>query len=238
MNTNQQKQMAAVTAADMVTSGTIIGLGHGSTAAFAVERIAERLREGSLQDIRAIACSIAVENDARRLGIPLTTFDEHPVIDLTIDGADEVDRRLQLIKGGGGALLREKIVATASRQEVIVVDGGKLSPALGTHFALPVEVIPIAWQVEARYLRSLGADVSLRGNMQPVTTDHTNYILDCRFGPMADPASLAGLLDARPGIMAHGLFIDLATDLVVADDRGVHHLTRGDDTTKVFANAA
>jgi len=235
MDTQQQKRAAAVAAVAHVRSGTIVGLGHGSTAAFAVRRIAERLEEGSLTNILGVACSMAVEESAVRLGIPITSLDEHPEIDLTIDGADEVDPALRLIKGGGGALLREKIVARASKREIIVVDAGKLSPALGIRFALPVEVLPLASRTETRYLASLGAAVSRRGGDNPVMTDQGNYILDCRFGPLDDPEALSRLLDARPGIMAHGLFIDLATDLIVGDPRGVHHITRGDDPSGLFA---
>ncbi len=224
---SELKRMAAEWAADrFVKDGMVIGLGHGSTAAFAVERIAERLEEGTLKSILAVPCSSEVERMAERLGIPLTTLDIHPRIDLTIDGADEVDPDLNLIKGGGGALLREKVVASASEREVIVVDYTKLSPNLGTRFPLPVEVIPFAVTLERRYLESLGAAVELRGGDEPFITDQGNAILDARFGPIEDPAELARLLDSRPGIVCHGLFLDFATDLVVADEGGVHHHQR------------
>ena len=151
------KRRAAERAAESVESGMVVGLGAGSTAAFAVRRISELLREGRLRDILGLPCSTQVEAEARRLGIPLTTLGEHPAVDLTIDGADEVDPELNLIKGGGGALLREKIVAQASRREIIVVDERKLSPALGTHWPVPVEVVPFGWPAQAAYLESLGA---------------------------------------------------------------------------------
>jgi len=156
----------------------------------------------------------------------LTTLDRHPKVDLTIDGADEVDPDLNLIKGGGGALLREKIVASASSREVIVVDPSKLSPSLGTGFSLPIEVIPFAARLERAYLESLGAKVELRGEDQPFLTDQGNFILDADFGPIDDPAELSRTLDSRPGIVGHGLFLDLATDLVVAYPEGVRHYRR------------
>jgi ribose 5-phosphate isomerase A len=163
------------------------------------------------------------------LGIPLTSLEDHPVIDLTIDGADEVDDQMNLIKGGGGALLREKVVACASKREMIIVDESKLSEKLGTRFALPVEVVPFAWTIEKRFIESLGATVTLRSPDSPFVTDQGNFILDCRFSYIDDAHQLTRLLNDRAGIVEHGLFIDLATDLIVANERGVHHLTTGQD---------
>ncbi|MGD2178729.1 MAG: ribose 5-phosphate isomerase A, partial [Anaerolineae bacterium] len=140
------KRRAAERAVDFVASGMVVGLGHGSTTVFALRRIAELLQQRELQDILGIPTSTHVERDARKLGIPLTTLEEHSRIDLTIDGADEVDDDLNLIKGGGGALLREKIVAQASRREIIVVDQTKLSPTLGIQWPVPVEVVPFGWR--------------------------------------------------------------------------------------------
>jgi ribose 5-phosphate isomerase A len=206
----------------------VVGLGHGSTAIFAVRRIAQLLNEGQLQDLLGVPCSLQVKEEAQRLGIPLTTLDEHPVVDLTIDGADEVDPRLNLIKGGGGALLREKIVAQASRREIIVVDETKLSPALGTYWPVPVEVVPFGWRSQSVYLESLGAEVILRRNDDetPFKTDQGNLILDCHFGPIPNPARLAVRLSGRAGIVEHGLFVELATDVIVAGVEGVRHLKR------------
>ncbi len=235
MDVAEQKRRAAWRAAEFVESGMTVGLGHGTTAAFAVERIAERLRSGGLVDVLCVPCSEDVARQAERLGIPLTTLDERPTIDLTIDGADEVDAEMNLIKGGGGALLREKIVADASEREIIVVDRSKLSPRLGTRFALPVEVVPFAWTVEVAALESLGAHVLRRGGEDPFLTDQRNFILDCDFGPIERPSELAMRLDARPGVVAHGLFIDLATDLVVATERGVEHFAKGSDLSEVIA---
>ena len=221
------KQKAGWYAVDFVKSGMVVGLGHGSTAIFAVRCIAQLLQEGRLQDVLGVPCSRHVEAEARRLGIPLTTLDEHPVVDVTIDGADEVDPDLNLIKGGGGALLREKIVAQASRREIIVIDESKLSPALGTHWPVPVEVIPFGWRAQAAYLESLGAPtLRLDADGTPFKTDQGNLILDCNFGPIPDPSQLAGRLNERAGIVEHGLFIGLATDVIVAGAEGVRHLRR------------
>ena len=222
------KRQAGEQAASLVAPGMVVGLGSGSTAIFATRRIAARLRAGELRDVIAIATSSATEAAARALGLPMLTDDIPREIDLTIDGADEVDPAMDLIKGGGGALLREKVVAQASRREVIVVDESKLSPRLGTHWPLPVEVIAFGWRSQARHLESLGATVVPReGDGGLYRTDQGNMILDSRFGPIADPAALAGLLDARAGVVEHGLFIGIAHDLIVAGATGVRHVQRG-----------
>jgi len=225
---SELKQQAAWRAVDFVESGMVVGLGHGSTAIFAVRCIAELLHSGRLSNILGVPTSIQVEEAARQLGIPLTTLDEHPIVDLTIDGADEVDPDLNLIKGGGGALLREKIVAQASRREIIVVDESKLSPALGTHWPVPVEIVPFGWRTQVAYLESLGAQPILRQNSDgtPFVTDQDNLILDCRFGPIPDSAQLAIQMSERAGIVEHGLFVGLATDVIVASDEGIRHLRR------------
>ncbi len=222
------KLEAALQGLAFVQSGMIVGLGAGSTAVLAVRALGEKLAQGALQDIRGIPCSRVIEAEAKSAGIPLTTLEDDPVIDLTIDGADEVDPALNLIKGGGGALLREKIVAQASRREIIVVDETKMSPALGTHWAVPVEVIPFGWRTQAAYLQSLGGRPVLRsaGKDGPFFTDQGNLILDCAFGPISDPALLAARLDARTGIVAHGIFMGLASDVIVAGAGGIKHLQR------------
>lgn len=223
------KQQAAERAVGFVKSGMVVGLGHGSTALFAVRHIAQMLQDGQLGDIQGVPCSIEIGQEAQQMGIPVTTLDEHPVVDLTIDGADEVDPDMNLIKGGGGALLREKIVAQASRREIIVVDESKLSPALGTRWPVPVEVVPFSWRPEAAYLESLGARPALRHTSggRPFQTDQGNFILDGRFGPISDPAQLAMKLSGRAGVVEHGLFLDLATDVIVAGTQGIRHLQRG-----------
>ncbi len=228
MNFSQLKQQAAEQAVDFVESGMIVGLGHGSTTSFALHRIAQLLRDGQLENILGIPCSRQVEEEALQLGIPLTTLDEHTSIDLTIDGADEVDADLYLIKGGGGALLREKIVAQASRREIIVVDESKMSPTLGVQWPVPVEVVSFGLHSQIAYLTSLGAKVTLRRNNDGTEfwTDQGNLILDCNFGPIPDPVRLAAFLGERAGIVEHGLFLGLATDVIVACKQKIRHLKR------------
>lgn len=217
------KQAAAEYAVRFVESGMVLGLGHGSTAIFALRKIAALLRSGELRDIVAVPCSSMVEQDARALGIPLTTLDENPEIDVTIDGADEVDPHGNVIKGGGGALLREKIVAQATRREIIVVDRGKLSERLGMQWAVPVEIVPFGWRTQESYLRALGGTPTLRlkADGSRFMTDQGNLILDTVFGPIDDPAALAHALESRAGIVAHGLFLGLVSDVVVGQDDGV-----------------
>lgn len=220
------KQQAAERAVELVESGMVVGLGHGSTALFAARRIAELLEASELKNLVGVPCSKYMESEARRLGIPLTTLADHPIVDLTIDGADEVAPNFDLIKGGGGALLREKMVAQASSREVIVVDESKLAPALGTNWAVPVEVAPFGWRPEMDFLSSLGAQVELRQETggHYFETDQGNLILDANFGPIGDPGTLAAKLDGRAGIVGHGLFLGLATDVVVGGPGGVRVL--------------
>jgi ribose 5-phosphate isomerase A len=222
------KQQAAERAVEFVQSGMVIGLGGGSTAIYAVRHIANLLQSGRLQNIFGVPCSLKVEAEACRLGLPLTSLEEHPIIDLTIDGADEVDDNLNLIKGRGGALLREKIVARASRREMIVVDESKLSQMLGSRAPVPVEALPFGWSLQASYLESLGAQVKLRKNEDGsiYLTDQNNYILDGHFGPIAHLEKLAEQLRSRAGILEHGLFLNLATDLIVAGKNGVRHIQK------------
>jgi ribose 5-phosphate isomerase A len=227
-NQDRLKEKAARRAVESVKSGMVLGLGTGSTAGFALKQIGHKIKTGQLTDIVAIPSSLQTENLAMELGIPLTTFDQQSEIDLTIDGADEVDPRLNLIKGGGGALLREKIVAQASRRNIIIVDDSKYSLSLGTRWPLPVEVIPFAWRLEADYVKSLGARAVLRShnNGSPFTTDQGNYILDCHFGPISHPNRLAFQLSRRAGILEHGLFLGLATEVIVAGKDAIRHLKR------------
>lgn len=229
MKSNQElkKQAAEYAADNLIQSGMIVGLGFGSTAIHAVNRIAERIKCGNLLDIKAIACARSTEEHASSIGIPIIEFAETTVIDVTIDGADEIDPDLNLIKGGGAALMREKIVAQASRREAIVVDASKHSPRLGTKWPIPLEVIPFGWQAQVGFLRSIGAEPGLRmideGN--PVITDQGNYIIDANFGPIEDPKALALLLESRAGIVEHGLFLNLATDVITATTEGITHKT-------------
>ncbi len=222
------KKQAAWRAVELVESGMAVGLGAGSTAVYALRRLAQLLNAGQLQQVTGVPCSRQVEEQARQLGIPLATLEELPILDLTIDGADEVDPALDLIKGGGGALLHEKIVAQASRREVIVVDESKLVPALGTHFFVPVEVIPFGWRTQVTYLEKLGAQVEVRRDEQGefFRTDEGNYVLNCTLGPIDQPYELAAVLGSRAGIVEHGLFLGLATDVIIAGPEGVRHITR------------
>jgi ribose 5-phosphate isomerase A len=222
------KQEAATAAVACVQSGMKVGLGTGSTAIFATWRIAEMLKAGTLRDVVAFATSRATFAEASRLAIPMMPDDLPHDLDVTIDGADEVDPELNVIKGGGGALLREKMVAQASRRVVIVVDETKPSPRLGTHRPVPVEVMPFGWRSQARFLESLGAAITIRLDSEgrQYVTDSGNMILDCRFGPIDEAPRLAAALSARAGIAEHGLFIGLANDLIVAGARGVQHRTR------------
>lgn len=225
---DELKKRAALRAVEFIESDMVVGLGTGSTTQFAVERIAERIKAGELKNIVGIPSSVRTEKLALKLGIPLASFDDQPQINVTIDGADEVDPDLNLIKGGGGALLREKVLAQASRQNIIIVDGSKISPQLGTNWTLPVEVIPFALKTEENYLRYLGARVSVRirdgGSL--FRTDQDNLILDADFGPIADVKKFADLLNQRAGIVEHGLFLGLASDVIVAAEDGIRHLKR------------
>ena len=230
---DEHKKSAAAHAVQFVQPGMIVGLGTGSTAIHAVRDIATLLRQGGLQqgglrDVVGFATSRAVWQEAVRLGIPMLTEDMPRAIDLTIDGADEIDPAMNLIKGGGGALLREKIAAQASSRLIIVADDSKLSERLGLRQALPVEVLPFGWRSQARFLESLGAQVSVRraADGRDARTDQDNMILDCAFGGIADAAGLAGMLSARAGIVGHGLFLGLANDVIVAGPAGIRHLRR------------
>jgi ribose 5-phosphate isomerase A len=224
---DELKQKAAVFAVGFVESGMVVGLGTGSTTQFALEHLGEQIRSGRLRDIVGIPSSLRTEKTARALGIPLTDFEAHPLIDVTIDGADEVDPDLNLIKGGGGALLREKVLAQATRRNIIIVDESKLAPRLGTKWALPVEVVPFARPAEERFIASMGAAVTLRSkDGRPVATDQGNLLLDAAFGPMENPAAIAEQLNGRAGIVEHGLFLGLARDVIVAGRGGIRHLTR------------
>ena len=222
------KKIAGEKAVEYVESGMVVGLGYGSTAIHALRLIGELIRRGELNGIQAIPTADLIAEEARRVGIPLTSLEEHPRIDVTIDGADEVDPNLNLIKGGGGALLREKIVAQATLVEIIVVDEQKLSPALGTNFDLPIAIIPFGRRPLEEYLRSLGAEPKVRTKTdgKPFVTDNGNYILDCHFGTIDDPYALSAELKNKAGIVEHGLFLDLASEVIIAAGDGIRSLRR------------
>ena len=225
---DQLKCQAAHRAVEYVQPGMAIGLGSGSTFRFVLERIGELLLSGRLKDVAGVPSSIQTQKIAGQLGIPLITFDHQPTLDLTIDGADEVDPELNLIKGGGGALLREKVLAQSSRCNIIIVDYRKMSPQLGTRWVLPIEVLPFALKPTQRYLADLGAAVSVRktaaGDL--LRTDQNNLILDANFGPIEDLEELAFNLAGRAGIIAHGLFLGLADEVIIAEKDGINHLKR------------
>ncbi|MGQ9583467.1 MAG: ribose-5-phosphate isomerase RpiA [Thermoplasmatota archaeon] len=221
------KALAGRRGAELVGDGMVVGLGTGSTARHAILRIGERVREGLR--VLGIPTSVDSERLAKGCGIPLTTLEEHPEVDLTIDGADEVDPRLDLIKGLGGALLREKLVAHASRREVIVVDSSKLVERLGERAPLPVEVVRYGHTAVARRLAALGCSPALRVSRRgagPYITDNGNYIYDCRFPGIPDPRGLEMEIDAIPGVVECGLFIGLAHMALVASGEGVREMRR------------
>jgi ribose 5-phosphate isomerase A len=221
---DELKRAAALRAIEEVEDGMVLGLGTGSTAAHVVEGLAARVRAGLR--IVGIPSSERTAAQARRLGIPIATFAEYQKLNLTIDGADEVELgTLHLIKGLGGALLREKIVAAASQRLVIVVDQEKLVERLGEHTPVPVEVTPFGWQATAAALAALGSMPERRYiGEQPFVTDEGHLILDCRFGPIADPAALEARIAMTVGTVESGLFVGRSSMVVVASDSGVEVL--------------
>jgi ribose 5-phosphate isomerase A len=219
----EEKEIAGRAAAKLVRDGDVVGLGTGSTAYFTVIALGERVKAGL--KIICIPTSLKTGDLARSVGIPLTTLDEHPEIDITIDGADEIDPRLRMIKGGGGALLREKVVASASKKMVVITDSSKVVPVLG-EFPLPLEVIAFARAVVEKKIVALGGSAKLRtqANGSPYITDNGNEIVDCSFGKIVDPPALALALSNTPGIVEHGLFIGLASVALVGRGDRVEEL--------------
>jgi ribose 5-phosphate isomerase A len=225
MSAEEQKSRAALGAIDYVEDGMRLGLGTGSTAVYFVDAVGERVAQGL--NVVCVPTSEATAAQARGLNIHLTTLEETPELDLTVDGADELDGELNLIKGGGGALLREKIVATASARMLVIADASKKVAALG-QFKLPVEVVPFGAQVTYRRMvevaRAFGCqgEVTLRTNdNKPFITDGQHFIYDCAFGRIEDPAGLADELNRIPGVVENGLFISIATLALIGTDEGV-----------------
>jgi ribose 5-phosphate isomerase A len=222
---DQEKQAAARAAVELVESGQVVGLGSGSTAAHAIRFLAERVRDGL--KMVGIPTSRRTQQLAEQLGIPLATLDQFPRIDIDIDGADEIDPHLNLIKGGGGAFLREKIIASVSRRFIVIADAAKKVPKLGK-FPLPVEVVPFAQSLLKPQLEALGAQVKLReyayGN--PYVTDEGHHVLDCIFGEIGDPPALADKLRRMPGIVEHGLFIGMAEQALIGEGTSVIQLRK------------
>jgi len=225
MSADTMKREAALRALQFVEDGMIVGLGTGSTAAHFVDLLGEKVREGL--NVSGIATSDLTQKQALAAGIRMTTLDEEPEVDLTVDGADEIDPNLRLIKGGGGALLREKIVASASERVIIIADHSKLVDRLGA-FPLPVEVVPFGYKVSIAMIEDIADELGLDGTIRqrlksdgtPFVTDGGNFLIDCAFGPLEDPEALAELLPFTPGVVDHGLFIGLADHAVIADENG------------------
>lgn len=223
---DREKQAAARAAVELIEPGQVVGLGSGSTASYALRFLAERVRGGL--NIIGVPTSQKIMELAEQLFIPLATIEEHPSIDIDIDGADEIDPQLNLIKGGGGALLREKVIASASRRFIVIAESTKQVPCLG-RFPLPVEVIPFAESPVKRRIEALGAKVVRRsfayGN--PYVTDEGHHILDCSFGKISDPAGLSAELHNLPGVVEHGLFIGMAELALIGTQDGVVRIQRG-----------
>jgi ribose 5-phosphate isomerase A len=222
------KQRAAEAAMKYVKDGMVVGLGTGSTADLFLQALASALKDGRVRNVRGVPTSRQSERRAQHLAIPLTTLAEAPGPDVTIDGADEVAPNLDLIKGLGGALLREKIVAQNSKKLVIIADAGKVVQKLGTKAMLPVEVVQFAYEVQEAFLRSLGATPTLRRtDGAPFVTDNGNYIYDCRFPTgIDDPAGLDLALRKRAGVVETGLFVGMAHVALIADEQRVEERVR------------
>jgi len=225
MSNDHEKEAAARASLQFVKEGQVVGLGSGSTATHFIKLLGEKVRKGLR--VRGIPTSVRSRELAESLEIPLTTLDECQEIAVTVDGADEVDPQLRLIKGGGGALLREKIVASATRQMVVVADATKQVQRLGK-FPLPVEVIRFAQALVAKRISALGAEVELRTRTdgRPYVSDENNHILDCRFGEIRDPDQLARQLSDMPGVVEHGLFIGMASVVLFARGDQIVELRR------------
>ncbi len=224
---DRRKLEAAERALQLVSPGMKLGLGSGSTARHFVDLVGERVKAGL--DIRCVATSEGTAAQAKALGITLGTLEDIPELDLTVDGADEVDPKLNLIKGGGGALLREKIVASASKRMVVIADSKKLVARLGA-FPLPIEVVPFGLAATRRHIErafgelGLAGPIRLRGGSSPFVTDGGHYILDCSLGSIAEPEQLGRILSPIPGVVEHGLFIGLARGAIIAGADGVEVL--------------
>lgn len=225
-NAELGKKLAGEKAAEFVKDGMVVGLGTGSTAYYTIKKVGQMVADG--MEIVAIPTSIWTEKLAMECEIPLSSLAEHPVVDLTIDGADEIDPNLDLIKGMGGALLREKVVASVSKEEIIIADDSKLVAALGTKSALPVEIVPFARQVVEDAIRDMCQSFELRPGEggRPYITDNGNYILDCRFEKIENAGELDRALNCIPGVVENGLFVGLTSKAVIGLADGVKMLDK------------
>lgn len=229
MDMSKLKQEAAEQAVSGINSGMAVGLGTGSTAYFVVEAIGRKIREGSLRNVVGMPTSERTADQAKKLGIALVGFDTHPVLDVAIDGADEVGPDLGLVKGLGGALLREKIVADAAKRFIVVVDETKLVKKLGTKAPLPVEVVQFGWEALPAKIKLLGGQPVLRktGDGRPFVTDGKNYILDCRWPDgMGDPEKIHSELKQMVGVVETGLFLNMAAVVFVAGSAGIRTMSK------------
>ena len=221
------KQKVGIAAADRVQSSSIVGLGTGSTTAYAIQHLGDRLKSGDLKDIKGIPTSFQASVLAQKYGVPLITLDDADHIDIAIDGADEVDPNKQLIKGGGAAHTREKIVDSLAETFIIVVDQSKLVDPLGSTFPVPLEVLPLAIAPVTRAVQKLGGSPELRMGVKkdgPVITDQGNMVLDVKFDAIANPAELEATLNNIPGVVENGVFVDLADTVLIGeikDDQAV-----------------
>lgn len=223
MNTEHLKQIAAEKATEEIREGMVVGLGTGSTVYYALLKIGTMVRDGL--NIIGIPTSSGTEKIAQEQDIPLSTLAAHPTIELTIDGADEVDAHLNLIKGGGAALVREKIIANASKRIVIVVDESKVSQVLGTSFALPVEIVQFGWEATKRVVDGVCGQSELRGGIhKPLVTDNGNYILDCHFDGIDDPEKIELQLNNIPGVVENGIFVNRADKVIIGTMNGIKYL--------------
>jgi ribose 5-phosphate isomerase A len=223
MTQDDLKKLSAHKAVDFVEDGMVLGLGTGSTARFVVDRVGELIKTGELDNIIGVPTSQRTREQSDSLGITLSTLDDHPTLDLAIDGADEVDPDLNLVKGRGGALLREKMVEQAAERFIVTVDESKMVEGLGVTGAMPVDVAQYCWKYTASQLGELDCRVELRGGeREPFVTDNGNYILDLFFKePIADPYAVSDFIHGIAGALEHGLFLDVATTVVVARQDGV-----------------
>lgn len=238
MEREELKRLAGEKAVEFVEDGMIVGLGTGSTVEYTLKKLGEKVRDGL--KIQGIPTSIHTKRMAKEQNIPLTTLEEHPEIDLTIDGADEVDSSLNLIKGGGGALTREKIIAFNSKEVIIIIDDSKVVKALGIDFALPVEVVKFGWQSTKKALEQFGwqpaketldevaCNAELRKVMgdEPFITDNGNYILDCEFERIEHPEQLEIDINNTPGVVENGLFVNLVNEVIVGSKQGIKTLNK------------